>query len=421
MKPLLVNTYQNGGAGNACSRLHAALLGENIDAQLLVKKGAGHRVAVMPQNDHTGMYEKLRYKIDFFLKELKLKPRKKKLQIEYEVFADNRVKEGLEHFSLPNSNIDITRASCYQSADIINLHWVSGFVDHGSFFQENRKPLVWTLHDMNPFLYGNHYLEPYFGISTDGYPIKRVVTAQEQKFASLIKKEKQRMFRSGGSDIFFVCLCKWMQRELAKSDLFSKNPTTIIENSVDTSIFQNRNKEFARELLGLPADKLLFLFVSESLSNNRKGLPFLVKAMERFHADDALFCSVGCGSIMDPSILSLGSITDERMMSVVYSAADAFIIPSIEDNTPNTILESLCCGTPVIGFPVGGIPELVDSDSGILAQEVSVEALACALTAFMENPRQFDSLRIQEKAHIRFAMKRQALQYVELYQRLLTR
>lgn len=418
MNILLVNTSQYGGAGIACSRLHTALYEEGFDSQLLVKSGAGNRIYALPQNDHDCGYEKLCYKIDFFLKELKIRRRKSALQTEFLAFTENRYKEGLEFFSMPHSDIDVTRSNCYQRADIVNLHWVSNFLDCRSFFKKNKKPLVWTLHDMNPFLNGNHYSESYSGINADGFLIPRVISDQEKRFSSLVRKEKQRIFKNEGDDIFFVCLCSWMQRELANSEHFSKNASAIIENSIDTSVYRRRDKQFARELLGLPLDIPLFLYVADSLDNNRKGLPFLVRAMERINLKDALFCSIGNGTASS-TILHLGFITDQRMMSILYSAADAFIIPSIEDNTPNSILESLCCGTPVIGFPVGGIPDLVDLDSGILAHETSVDALAQAIISFMDNPERFDSGRIQQKAHARFSMKRQATEYGSLYQKIL--
>lgn len=414
MNILLVNTNQNGGAGIACSRLHSALLGEGLDADMLVKNGAGNRIKILPQNDHNNGYEKLFYKIDIFLKELKIRPRQSALQREFIAFTDNRYKQGLEFFSLPSSDIDITRSVYYQKADVVNLHWVSGFLDYKSFFKKNIKPIVWTLHDMNPLLNGNHYQEVYSGINAEGFLIPRVISDEERRFSSLVRKEKQRIFKNIGDNISFVCLCSWMQRELVESEYFSNNRNIVIENSIDTSVYRHRNKQFARELLGLPLEIPIFLYVADSLNNNRKGLSFLIKAIEQEKFGDALFCALGHGTASS-SILHFGAITDQRMMSVLYSAADAFIIPSIEDNTPNTVLESLCCGTPVIGFPVGGIPELVNTDSGILAHEISVDSLVKAIISFLDNPERFDSTRIQKHAHERFSMKRQALEYEALF------
>ena len=103
-------------------------------------------------------------------------------------------------------------------------------------------------------------------------------------------------------------------------------------------------------------------------------------------------------------------------MSLAFSASDAFIIPSLMDNLPNTVLESLMCGTPVIGFPVGGIPDMViDGENGILAKEISVQALQEAMCLFFETSDGFDINKIRKDAINRYDLSIQAKKYIRLF------
>src|SRR5690606_8995588 len=158
---------------------------------------------------------------------------------------------------------------------------------------------------------------------------------------------------------------------------------------------------FSRKLFNIPEDKLVILFVAESTASPRKGFIFLQKAIEKLRLENVILCSVGGQNTELKStneLIELGSIKDERLMSVVYSAADVFVIPSIMDNLPNTVLESLMCGTPVIGFPVGGISDMiVDGENGLLTKEISVTSLAEALTYFLANPKRFDRENIRRE------------------------
>ena len=421
MKVLLVNSYDNGGAAKACIRLHKALLNQNVESKLLFK----NKQKYLPFSEEfktipTQKIKAFRIKIKIRrilseLKLLKVKPPKKN------IFSQRRDKR-LDLFSYPNTTFDITTAKLYKEADIINLHWVADFLDFETFFKKNTKPVIWTLHDMNPFSGGEHYTEKYLGIDSKGLPIERVVTELEKKiFLKNIELKIEAL--AGVSNINIVVLCNWMYQEVKKSRVFKKYPITLIPNGIDTTIFKPVDKIFSRNLLNIPLDKKVVLFVSDNLNNNRKGFVFLKKAMDQLNSNDLLLCSVGKSDsefVKNNNVLDLGAIYDERLMSLVYNAADVFIIPSLMDNLPNTVVESLLCGTPVIGFPVGGISDLIiNGENGLLTEDISVKSLLNSIKQFFKEEINFNREKISKNASHKYKQSDQAKAYVNLYTNIL--
>ncbi len=341
MKLLLINTSDVGGAGKACARLHLGLLNSGVDSKFLLANKRNNHIesyTLEPLRDES-LNGKIKNKFIKILRELKiLKPLKKS---DKELFLEKR-KKGLELFSFPYSNYDITESELYKQADIINLHWVAGFMDYQSFFAKNKKPIVWTLHDMNPFTGGEHYIENYFGIDCKGFPVKRVFTTEEkEQFKKILDIKKKAL--SGVKNLHFVTLCDWMTNELKQSDFFSRFPIHCIPNGIDSNVFNIRDKNYSRELLSIPLDKKIILFVADLINTNRKGFEFLLRAIKKIEQKDVLLFVIGHKNEKlerFDNIIQYGMVNDERLLSSIYSSADVFIIPSLMDNLPNTVLES---------------------------------------------------------------------------------
>lgn len=401
MKVLLVNTYDIGGAANACLRLHQGLLESNIDSKVSICYKSKHlrqTFAFTPQQVKLSFLKKIEKKIVRILKELKILKNNK---IAPEVqFIKNRT-FGLEMFSFPQSKLDITQIVGFQEADIINLHWVANFLDYTSFFEKNTKPVVWTLHDMNPFTGGEHYDETYLGINEFGLPTARVKSEQEIKLDAencAIKKEAL----ANVDNLTIVAPSEWLANEARSSELFRNKSIFCIPYGLDSEIFAPRDKNYSREILNIPTNKKMILFVADSISNNRKGFVFLKKAFEELKDDNVILCAIGQknGELESlNNIMELGAVYDERLMSIIYSAADVFVIPSLMDNLPNTVLESLLCGTPVIGFPVGGIPDMIQHEqNGLLTKDISVSSLVESLNEFLKDDVIFNRDQIRTNA-----------------------
>ena len=427
MKILFVNTFDKGGAAKACLRLYEGLRSEQVNVSILLKNQTAHiinaSVAAKKTPKPPNFREKLHAKSLRLGREFKIIAPAKKRVNENLVFLNQRP-SGLEYFSFPNSNYDITDSPLYQEADIIHLHWVGDFLDWETFFSKNTKPVVWTLHDQNPFLGGQHYDERYLGLNDEGFPCIRIKTELEASKEAELLAVKSKVLKET-DNIWIVTPSQWLFDSSLNSNLFGRFNHKLIPNGIPTRIFKPTNREFCRDILGLPHDKRVIMFVADSLENSRKGYVYLKRALAELSEDFLnclVLCSIGNKSELEDSnkVTELGKIHDERLMAVAYSAVDLFVIPSLEDNLPNTMLESLCCGTPVLGFPVGGILDVIDDGvNGFLCDEISVESLIRGLKRFLENEC-FDREVISKNAAERFASSKQVNAYVQLYQEILS-
>lgn len=422
MKVLIVNTYDHGGAANACLRLHEGLLRNGVESSILFKnkqQNICNSQILIPTPPVRSQYQKVARKIYNVLRELKL-VKKTPLSLEA-VFLKDRNKE-LELFSFPHSNFDITSSKLYEEADIINLHWVAGFLDYETFFKKNNKPVVWTLHDMNPFTGGEHYEEIFLGIDEAGLPIQRIQTEEEIKVSSKNKALLNHILKNV-NNLSVVAPSQWLANEAKKSEAYKDKPIKCIPYGLDSEIFKNRDRDYSRQLFNIPKGKKVILFVADSISNNRKGFIYLKTAFEKLERDDVLLCAIGNKNeslSTINNIMELGPMYDERLMSIAYSAADAFVIPSLMDNLPNTVLESLMCGTPVIGFPVGGITDMVQPGvNGLLTENISVDALLVSLNNFLDSLETFNREHIRRKAVAKYDLNIQATAYTHLFEDIL--
>ncbi len=334
MRILHISTHDRGGAASAMINLHYGLLKKGVDSHCLFLKNTGENI----KNSH---YYKSSSKGLFVLIPDKIKNKfgfnQEKI---VERILSNKPK-GYEGYSFPITPYKIHKNDYIQKADIINLHFVSRFIDYPSFFPNVYKPLVWTIHDMNPFLGGFHY-------SNDEERFHKSFYELEKKLISIKDKALKNT-----KNLYIVSLSHYLKGKSLNSSLFNKFPHFLIQNSVDTDKFRIYNKKFSRDIFNLPQDKKLFLFVSESINNRRKGFDILLDVIDRFNEDQIIFCAIGkkiSNENKDNKIYHLGYIRDPRLLALAYSASDAFILPSREDNLPNTMLEALSCGTPVLTF-----------------------------------------------------------------------
>ncbi|WP_405605396.1 glycosyltransferase [Polaribacter sp. Asnod1-A03] len=415
MKVLIVNTYDNGGAAKASLRLANGLRERGTDVNFLLKR----------KNDltlDTHVLEPKKYIIfkKYLFKIIRKLKKYDFFKSDYDKFLKERSKN-LELFSFPNSSFDITSSPLYKEADIINLHWVSDFLDFSTFFEKNSKPVVWTLHDMNPFSGGEHYEEIYLDINENGFPKKRIISSKEVYVFRKIKKIKKEALLNV-KNLHIVSPSIWLANKAKESDLFKDRPIHCIPNSIDTSIYKPKDIREAKKHFKIPQDKKMILFVADSVTANRKGFVFLEKAIESINNKDVVLCVIGKNKLKSnfSNIIQLGVLKDDNLMSLAYSAADVFVIPSLMDNLPNTVLESIMCGTPVIGFPVGGIPDMITNGfNGLITNEISVESLVESINQFLEGIDKYKRKDIYKEAFNKYNLSVQAKAYEDLYKSIL--
>jgi glycosyltransferase involved in cell wall biosynthesis len=196
----------------------------------------------------------------------------------------------------------------------------------------------------------------------------------------------------------------------------------VIPYGLDNDVFQPRERHVARDVLGIPFNASVVLFVADFAGSYRKGFHILVPALSDLEAERQVFLL--CLGQNPPAELKrfphahFEDITNDRMLSFVYSAADVFVAPSLADNLPNTVLESMACGTPVVAFDVGGLPEMVRPGiTGLLAPAGDAVKLKEAILCLLEDSgrRAEMAANCRRIALAEYDLAIQAKRYIQLY------
>ena len=292
--------------------------------------------------------------------------------------------------------------------------------------------MVWSLYDMNPFTGGCHYDLGCGKYQTGCGSCPQLGSTDDADLSAEIFQRKLETFsRLEPERLHLVPQNPWMADQLKASPLLRKFPATLIPSGVDTVQFAPHDKQCARYFLGLPQEARIILFVSDNLKNMRKGISALEEALAGLEdVTNLLLLCVGHGMTPTEGIsskggipyINLGSIDNDHKLGIVYNTADVFVIPSLQDNMPNTVLEALACGIPVVGFRVGGIPEMVRSGiNGLLVPEGDVVALRAAIIELLENPEKTDKMatNCRRIAVEEYSLEVMAKNYMELYRGIL--
>jgi glycosyltransferase involved in cell wall biosynthesis len=401
MKVLHINTFDTGGAAKACIRLHQGLLAQSVDSKVLVLYRYGqqeHVYEFLPEYSNT-LIKRVANSLSYRLNSLA-----------------NRIKKRRNPtgtYSIPHSIYDILEHPLVKEADILHLHWVAKFLDYPSFFGKVNKPIVWTLHDMNPLLGGFHY-------ETD---MENIAESRKEKEKKLSEVKSKALSQTNYLSV--VAPSRWLHQLSLHSIGLGRFANYCIPYGVDLTIYKPTNQILARAHFNLPSDKKIVLFIADSITDPRKGYSYFDEAIKKLALPDILLCTIGKGIITSDNVLHqhLGFISCEQQLALAYAAADIFVVASLEDNLPNTVLESLACGTPVVGFNIGGIPDMViEGKTGLLVSPKNIAELAEKIHWLLSNDnerkRMGENARVYIKTH--FTLDIQAIRYIDLYRSLVS-
>ena len=356
MKVLIVNTSeQTGGAAVAANRLMAALNNHGVKTKMLVGRKDTDNICVV---ETKGKFSK---RWHFLWERLVI------------FFHLHFKREHLFEIDIANSGTDITMLREFKEADVIHLHWINqGMLSLKGIRKILRsgKPVVWTMHDMWPATAICHYARncKYYCSKCDKCPL--LPGSSAHNLAAKVWQRKKNLLEHA-DNLSFVTCSRWLEGEAKKSALLCTQSISSIPNAIDTRIYSPQNKTEARQKAGLPTEGRIILFVSQRVTDERKGIGYFIEAIAKIvtlypalkdnttvailggHADEV------AGRLAMPAH-ALGYVSNEQAIVNIYNAADVFVTPSLEDNLPNTIMEALACGVPCVGFRVGGIPEMID-------------------------------------------------------------
>ena len=417
MRVLIVNTSENtGGAAVAARRLMEALNNNGVKAKMLVAEKRSDSIAV------AGMQRCIAARWHF-------------LWERWCIFC--RLMFSRRHLfdiDIANSGFDITRTPEFREADVVHIHWVNqGMLSLKSVRKVLRsgKPVVWTMHDLWPATAICHYARACHTFKTGCHDCPLLPGhGSDNDLSRKIWKRKQQLYRKG--DIHFVACSRWLEGEARQSALMAGQRVTSIPNTIDTHTFRPSCQKEARRRVRLPEDKRVILFVSQKVTDERKGMPYFIKAMQKLlelHPDlrdNTVVALLGSHSDevaaqMPVPAFPLGYVADEKDIASIYNSADVYVLPSLEDNLPNTIMEAMACGVPCVGFRVGGIPEMIDHrQNGYVAHFKNAADLAEGLYWTLCTADR-DALRANAVAKVAQAYSQQsvATRYIEVYNEMI--
>lgn len=417
MNVLLVNTSERtGGAAVAAHRLMKALINNGVKARMLVRDKETDALTVV------SLPPSWRLRWHFLWERLV-------------IFCHLHFsRKHLFEIDIANAGSDITRLREFQEADVIHLHWINqGMLSLNGIHKILRsgKPVVWTMHDIWPATAICHYSRGCDSFMSDCHHCRLLPGGgSSNDLSAKIWTRKQKLLNQ--DTISFVACSKWLEGEAKKSALLKEQKICNIPNPIDVHIYHPMDKNEARQHVGLPSDKRVILFVSQRVTDQRKGMAYFIDAVNRLadkypqlrekavvailggHAEDV-------ASQLTLPVSPLGYVNDEKRIVEIYNAADVFVLPSLEDNLPNTLMEAMACGVPCVGFRVGGIPEMIDhQQNGYVAKFCDADDLATGIGWILDGADYGQlSANAVHKVNTRYSQQSVASKYIEVYNQAL--
>ena len=417
MRILIVNTSEkNGGAAVAANRLMEALNSNGEDAKMLVRD---------KQTDDKRVVALRRSRLHWW----------RFLWERWCIFLHLHLsRQRLFELDIANTGTDITTLPEFKAADIIHLSWINqamlSLADIKKIVNSG-KPVVWTMHDIWPATAICHYARgcKQFHTACHHCPLLPRGGGNNDLSARVWRKKVAIL---QDKNILFVACSKWLEGQAKQSALLKNQIVTSIPNPIDTRTFCKQDKKQARRAFGLPENKQLILFVSQRVTDERKGVNYFIEALQQLVTEHPAMKqntgvvilgghSAEVAARLPIPAYALGYVSDAQKIASVYNSADLFVLPSLEDNLPNTIMEAMACGIPCVGYRVGGIPEEIDHlKNGYVAAYKDVNDLARGIY-WVLNEAEYDVLSIQaiEKVISCYSQKAVSLRYIEVYNQAL--
>lgn len=409
MKVLIVNESDaEGGAARAAYRLHRALLERGVDSQMLVQSRLLDDFTVLGQ--HTKMQKVLG----------KFRPIIDSLPVRH---YKDRTKTLFSPAWLPFSSI-VERINAL-SPDVVHLHWITGGLMRIEDLAKIKAPIVWSLHDDWGFTGGCHIKWECKRYKQACGACPRLGSSKENDLSRRVFLRKQKTFAKI-RNLTVIGLSRWLADCAKESALFKKYPILNLPNLLNTESFAPFDKHQARSLLNLPQNKKMILFGALSATSDiNKGFKELTEALLHIDSEKTELVVFGSNQPKTPQGFKqkahyLGRLYDDVSLRILYAAADVMVVPSLQENLSNAIMESLACGTPVVGFGIGGNSDMIEyCKNGYLAKPIDTIDLAYGIE-WVLNAKNYEELchNAREKIVNEFDSKVVAGKYLELYSSL---
>ncbi len=417
-----------GGASRAAYRIHKCLVENDSDylvnSSMKVIKKYSSDPTVYCLNNNSYFWKRLQPRISRFIKS------------NFET-----TNQSAHNIAFPNTGLLKEINNNQSSKKITHLHWLG---DNTISIEEVGKlkgPIFWTLHDQWPFCGAEHYTHP--PIDKDGLQINDFRYRQNYSSKSRIFEEKgfdinkwtwNRKKRSWTKPMNIVATSSWLYDCVKKSSLMKNWPIHLIPYPINTEIWKPINKQYAKNILGIDISKKVVLFGAIGGTKDiRKGSHLLEEALKILR--DSFFSNIEnkiqilvFGELSQKKFINnfpvefLGSFKDDLSLRVVYSAADVMVVPSIQEAFGQTASEAHACETPVVGFKIGGLIDIVShEETGYLADPFNPKSLAYGIKWTIEDEERNKKLSSQAriKAKKYWDSKIIAKSYIDAYHSVL--
>jgi len=410
MKILIVNFSDiNGGAARAAYRLHQSLIVEGIDSKMLVQnKNSDDYTVLTVTSKRQKLFNQFRPNIDAIPLQFYKKKEKTFFSVSWLGFSNIIDK-------INNLN-----------PDIVHLHWINKGMIRIEDLLKIKAPIVWTLHDNWAFTGGCHIMHQCEKYQKGCGFCPVLLSSTEKDISRKLFNRKQKVFTKI-NNLTIIGLSKWLNETSKDSFLLKGKRHINIPNPIDSSIFNPLDKKMARNLWKLPVNKKLALFGAISATNDKnKGFKELTEALLQLNSKDIELVVFGSSKPKDSQfsvfkIHYLGHLHDDVSLVTLYNAVDVMIVPSLQENLSNAIMESLACATPVVAFNIGGNSDMIEhKKNGYLAKPFNTSDLAAGIEWVLDAVN-YDELcqNAREKVLKEFDSQIVAERYIKLYREIL--
>lgn len=371
--------YSNKSAGSSALRLHHAFLEGGVDSKIISFKRDN---LTDPRIKYLGKKSELLAWIDE----------------KFQNYIGKRTVKKFGLFSYPVFGTDVSQMEEVKSSDVIYFHWtLMGFLNLRSIRKISKlnKPVVFIMHDMWYLTGGCHYSFDCRKYEVGCYNCQAIKGNKNNDLSTKGFRKKLKLF-SSFDNFYFISPSKWLFNCSKNSLLIKNKPLFYIPNAIDETRFKSFENTTAKNILNIEEKEIVIAFGAVSVNSPFKGWEYLQKAL-CILSEDATMKDVSVlifGSGYNKKVADeipfktkfLGFLNDEYSLAIAYNAATVFVVPSLADNQPTTVMESLLCGTPVIGFDIGGIPDMiVHKKNGYLAKYKDPSDLANGIKYCIEN------------------------------------
>ena len=397
-----------GGAAAAAYRLHKALQRAGVQSDMLVLRKVTSDPSVHRLSTYLNRWGRARRRLGAIRHHRRLR-------------NNPRIATG-GYWSLNQFSYPIANAINAFDADLVHTNWVGDNFLPISEVAKINAPIVWTLHDMWAFTGGCHTAYDCLNYQRGCGNCPQLLHSAPNDISSLVNREKQVTWSTIPMTV--VCPSQWLADCARHSAVLKDKRIEVIGYTLDFEVFKPLDKEVARRAYNLPLGKRLILFGAiGGTSDRHKGFRFLQEALGGLQ-DDANVELVVFGGEQEADLNlrlpshQIGQLRDEVSLSLLYSACDVYVLPSLQENMPNTLMEALACGTPCVTFDGSGSADLVQHrQNGYLAHLKDSEDLLAGLEWVLAQT--WSRQELHHWISERHNGKRISEQYIRLYQSLL--